>query len=224
MVASRRRRPDAGAYQVAETRQKLLAEVKDNIRRRGGAQTLFIASYRVDRTLEGKHLEEIATAKGRSPEETALDLLLAGDASLVSFNMSERDVEHLMKQPYTMTSSDGGLILPTEGEPHPRNSGAFARKLARYVRERQVIDWEFAIRSMTSLPATVFGLEDRGMLRAGAWPDLAIFNLSTVLDKATCQNPHQLAEGMDFVLVNGLVVLDRGRFTTALPGKVLGRR
>jgi N-acyl-D-aspartate/D-glutamate deacylase len=120
-----------------------------------------------------------------------------------------------------MASSDGGLVLPTEGKPHPRDYGAFARRLAVYVRERQVVDLEFAIRSMTSLPASVFGLKDRGVIREGAAADLAVFDPARVRDTATYQDPHHLAEGMSFVIVNGVVALNEGRFSEALPGKPL---
>lgn len=204
-----------------EIRQKLLAEVRENIRRRGGADSLVIASYRPDPSLEGKSLGAIAEARKQPPEDAALDLLDRANVSLVSFNMSEVDVDHIMRQPYTMTCSDGGLQLMTEGKPHPRNYGAFARKLARYVRERGTIDLETAVRSMTSLPALVFGFAGRGVLRAGAWADIAIFDPARVRDTATYDTPHQLAEGMDYVLVNGVLVVDEGKFTSATPGQVL---
>ncbi len=137
--------------------------------------------------------------------------------------MSEQDIEAIMRQPYTMTSSDGGLVLPTEGRPHPRNNGAFARKLARYVRERQTVTLEFAVRSMTSLPALVFGMSDRGAIREGMMADIAIFDPARIRDRATYTDPHQLAEGMRYVLVNGTLVIDDGTFTTARPGLVLAK-
>jgi N-acyl-D-amino-acid deacylase len=108
-----------------------------------------------------------------------------------------------------------------EGKPHPRNYGAFARKLAVYVRERGIVSLESAIRSMTSLPASVFGIKDRGQIRAGAFADLAVFDPAKVRDRATYTDPHQLAEGMSYVLVNGVVVVDDGKFTNATPGRVL---
>ncbi|HKH29002.1 MAG TPA: amidohydrolase family protein, partial [Sphingomicrobium sp.] len=140
---------------------------------------------------------------------------------IVSFNMSEDDIEHLMRQPYTMTSSDGGLVLMTEGKPHPRNYGAFARKLSLYVGARRTVTLEHAIRSMTSLPASVFGMHDRGVLRVGAAADIAVFNPAQIVEKSTYTDPHHLAEGMFAVLVNGQLVLKDGKFTSALPGRVL---
>ena len=200
---------------------KALGVATENLRRRGGAASVLIASYRSDRTLEGKTLAQIADARKAPAVRVALEMIARGAPSIVSFNMSESDIVHLMKQPYTMTSTDGGLVLPTEGKPHPRNYGAFARKLALYVRDRGAVTLEQAIRSMTSLPATVFGMRDRGVIREGAAADLLIFDPARVVEKSTYVDPHQHAEGMTYVLVNGAVVVENGQFTDKLPGKVL---
>lgn len=197
------------------------AVVRENLRRRGGAASIQIAFFKADRTLEGKTLAQIAAARQASPEETAMDLIARGSPSIVSFNMAEEDIAHIMTRPYTMASSDGGLMLPAEGQPHPRDYGAFARRLAVYVRERKVVGLEFAIRSMTSLPASVFALRGRGAIREGAFADIAVFDPAQVRDLATYAAPHRLAEGMRYVLVNGMVVVDGGGFTGALPGRVL---
>jgi N-acyl-D-amino-acid deacylase len=201
--------------------KKILEEVRVNIARRGGAETLVISRYSVDPSREGKTLAELAKAAGATPEQHALDLLQKGEAGLVSFNMSERDIELLMRQPWTMTSTDGDLVPLGQGKPHPRAYGAFPRKLRLYVRERGTIDLPFAIRSMTSLPAQVFGLTDRGQIRPGAIADLVIFDPAKVHDAATYQEPHQLAEGMTHIVVNGVLVREDGKFTNALPGHVL---
>jgi N-acyl-D-amino-acid deacylase len=197
--------------------------VAENLRRRGGPDAIQIAFYSPDRSLEGMKLSQIAEARSMSAVDTAIDLMKKGTASIVSFNMSETDIRHIMAQPYTMASSDGGLTLPGEGRPHPRNNGAFARRLAVYVRERDVVSLEFAVRSMTSLPASVFGMKDRGVIREGAAGDIAIFDPSKVKDLATYAEPHRLAEGVSFVLVNGVPVVAQGQFTGALPGRVLRR-
>ena len=204
-----------------ELRGEIREQVKTNIARRGGADTLMISRYAVDPSFEGQRLSELAAKAGVAPEEYALQMLEKGDASLVSFNMSEGDIEGIMRQPWTMTCTDGDLVPMGRGKPHPRAYGAFARKLKRYVRERGTVDLATAIRSMTSLPATVFGLKDRGQLRAGAFADILVFDLSKVNDAATYQDPHQLAEGMDDILVNGELVRREGKFTTALAGRVL---
>ncbi|GIW52926.1 MAG: hypothetical protein KatS3mg081_2281 [Gemmatimonadales bacterium] len=156
--------------------------------------------------------------------DLAIEILKAGGASVVSFNMSETDIEILMKQPWTMTCSDGDLVPMGEGVPHPRSYGTFPRKIRLYAVERGVIDLASAIRSMTSLPATVFRIADRGTIRAGAYADLVVFDLGRLTDRATYQEPHQLAEGMVYVLVNGGLAIDQGRFTGAKNGRVLQRR
>ncbi|HXG54467.1 MAG TPA: amidohydrolase family protein [Vicinamibacterales bacterium] len=203
---------------VFEAAERLATE---NLRRRGGASAIQFAHYRPDPAREGKTLAQVAAGTGRTPVLEALDMIARGGASIVSFNMSEADIAHLMRQTYTMTSSDGGLVLPTEGKPHPRNYGAFARKLSLYSRERGVVTLEHAVRSMTSLPASVFGMHDRGVLREGAAADIAIFDLSKIVEKSTYTDPHHHAEGMHYVLINGQVVVADGKFTAALPGKVL---
>jgi len=200
---------------------RLVNEMTANLTRRGGAKTLVIARYEPDPALEGKTLDEIAAGMRLSPVETALTMIMKGGASVVSFNMAEPDIEHIMRQTFTMTCTDGDLVPFGSGKPHPRGNGAFARKLRVYVNERGVIDLPFAIRSMTSLPASVLGMKDRGVLRANAKADVLIFDPATVRDTATYQNPHQLAEGIQYAIVNGVVVRDAGAFTGKLPGRVV---
>jgi len=201
--------------------ERLVADVRRNLQRRGGASTLVISLYRPDPSLEGQTLAQVAASMHEAPEEAALDLLLKGDASLVSFNMSEDDIALIMRQPFTMTCTDGGLVPFGEGKPHPRNNGAFARKIRRYVNERGVIDLPFAVRSMTSLPASVYGLKDRGVIRPGAWADILIFDPARVRDTATYLEPHHLAEGMTYVLVNGAIEKDADAYTGRLGGRVV---
>jgi N-acyl-D-amino-acid deacylase len=211
----------AARWQDASIRPKLLDEVRENIRRRGGAASLQVAHYAPDRTIEGRTLEEVARARGAAAEAAALDLAARGAVSVVSFNMTERDIVAIMTRPWTMTSSDGGLVKADEGVPHPRNYGAFARKLAVYVRERQVLPLERAVHSMTGLSAQVFGFGDRGRLAPGMAADIVVFDPAAVRDTATYTKPHQLAEGMSWVFVNGVAVLEVGVWTGAKPGRVL---
>ena len=198
----------------------LLAEAKENIRRRGGPHSIAVASAR-DMTLAGKRLDEIAAARNVTPEQAAIDIIISGGASIVSFNMSEDDIRAIMAQTWTMTSSDGALSLAGEGVPHPRNNGAFARKLGVYARDRKVLSLDQAITSMTLLPAQVFGFKDRGQLRVGAFADIAIFDPAKIVDRATYENPHQLATGMSYVLVNGQVAWKDGKGTGIRAGAVL---
>ena len=206
-----------------DTRAKIVGEMRENIRRRGGAASLVIASHGPDRTLEGQSLEQIAEARRKAPELAALEIVEAGGASVVSFNMSEEDIAALMRKSWTMTSSDGGLSMPGEGRPHPRNNGAFTRKLTRYVLDRGVISLEEAIRSMTTLTASTFGIDGRGTIAPGGFADIVVFDPSALRERATYADPHQMSEGMWLVLVNGEAVIQDGSFTGKRPGRVLRR-
>jgi N-acyl-D-amino-acid deacylase len=202
-------------------RAHLRDDMSANLERRGGAATLQISRHVHDPSIEGKTLAELAEERGIPPVDVALELLDEGGAGLVSFNMSEEDIANIMRKDYTMTCSDGGLVAMGEGKPHPRYYGTFPRKIARYVKDLHVIGLAQAIRSMTSLPATVFGFADRGVLREGAYADVVVFDLARIRDRATYKDPHQLAEGVVNLLVNGTFTIQNGRPTGALAGKVL---
>lgn len=214
--------------QVEAPTEKDLPTIRDNLRRRGGPNAILIAFFRADPSLQGRRLSDIAETRNVAPEVVALQLMAQGSLSIVSFNMSEADIANIMRAPFTMASSDGGLVAVGAGHPHPRDYGAFARRLGVYVRDRKVVPLEFAIRSMTTLPATVFGLVDRGVIRPGAFADLVIFDPATISDAATYEDPQKLAVGVTDVLVNGIPVMLAGKFTEASPGRVLkkvdGRR
>lgn len=205
-------------------RDRLRAEMAENLVRRGGPDRQMISRHREDPSLEGKNLAQIANARGVTPLDAAIQILKAGGAGIVSFNMDEGDIDAFMRQPWTMTCSDGTLVPINEGGPHPRAYGTFPRKLARYVRDRGVIPLELAIRSMTSLPAAVFRMGDRGTVRVGAKADLVVFDLERLDEAATYERPHQLARGMAYVVVNGQVALEDGRATGKRAGMVLDRR
>jgi N-acyl-D-amino-acid deacylase len=202
-------------------REKIKAAIAENLSRRGGPGTLVISGYAPDPSLEGKSLAAIATDRRQTAVDLVVSLLEKGDGGVVSFSMSERDIAHIMQQPWTMTCTDGDLTSPGHGKPHPRGYGAFARKLGVYVREREVVRLGDAVRSMTSLPAQVFGLKDRGVIRRGARADLVIFDPATIRDIATYDAPQQLAVGVHAVLVNGVVAMDNGQPTKATPGRAL---
>ncbi len=195
--------------------------MEKNLARRGGAALFQISNHDADTSLEGRNLAELALERNLAPIDLALELLDDGGAGLVSFNMSEDDIAHIMRKDYVMTCSDGGLVAPGEGKPHPRYYGTFPRKLGRYVRDRGVVGLAHAIRSMTSLPATVYGLEGRGVLREGAIADVVVFDFGRIAEKATYGDPHQLSEGVVHVLVNGKAAVRDGKPTSALSGEVL---
>ena len=205
------------------TRARIRAEMVENLARRGGADRIQFRRFREDPSIEGRTLEDVARANGRHPIDEALALLEAGGPSIVSFNMHEEDVRTLMRQPWTMTASDGDLVPMGEGVPHPRSYGTFSRKLQRYVVEEGVIDLASAIRSMTSLPATVFHVEGRGVLRPGAVADVVVFDLGRVREVGTYSDPHHLSDGMVHVFVNGQAAVHDGEFTGAMAGRVLSR-
>jgi len=207
-----------------EERERIRVEMVDNLDRRGGAARLQISRHRENPAIEGRTLAAVAQARGKDPLDAALEITEAGGAGVVSFNMLESDVELFMQQPWTMTCSDGDLVRMGEGVPHPRAYGSFPRKLRRYALDRQVIRLEDAIRSMTSLPATVFHLRDRGAIRPGAFADIAVFDANELRDLATYEKPHQLSQGIVYILVNGKVAVDSGEFTDGRYGVVLSRR
>ena len=205
-------------------RARLRRDILENLDRRGGAARLSFTRHAADPTVEGRTIQSVADERGLEAADLVLDLIGSGGAGLVSFNMDEADIATLMRQPWTMTSSDGGLTRMGSGVPHPRYYGTFPRKIRKYVVEEQVVGLADAIRSMTSLPAAVFNIEARGVVEPRAFADLTIFDLEAVRDLATYDAPHQLSEGMVYVLINGKIALDKGRFAEDLSGRVLRRR
>ena len=204
-----------------EERGRLRAEMLVALERRGGAGTLLLSRHRADTSFEGRYLSDLAEEWNLEPIDAALRLLDAGGAGLVSFNMSEEDIAHIMTREWTMGSSDGGLVPATEGRPHPRYYGAFPRRIARYVREREVLTLAEAVRGMTSLPASVFRMHDRGRIAAGKIADVLVVDTGRFRDAATYENPHALAEGVVHALVGGVFAIDDGEATGALAGEVL---
>jgi N-acyl-D-amino-acid deacylase len=185
-----------------------------------------VASFRPEKSYEGKTISEINVMKGREKTieneiETILDLMQAGGAQMVYRSMGETDVDRIMKYPYTAVASDGGVREFGVGIPHPRSYGTNARVLGEYVRNRKALTLEDAVRRMTSMPARTFHFKDRGAIREGMTADLLLFDPARVGDKATYENPHQFSEGFDFVLVNGVVMVDGGQLTEARAGRVL---
>ncbi|MGH7752408.1 MAG: N-acyl-D-amino-acid deacylase family protein, partial [Gemmatimonadales bacterium] len=197
---------------------------------RGGGDLSRVQLARVEwaTELEGKTLREVADARGLDPSaETGaalvLELMEKGGASAIYHVLDDGDVERILRHPFTMIASDGRLTQPGEGHPHPRWYGTFPRVLARYVRERRLLSLEDAVRKMTSLPAARLGLRDRGRLAEGMRADVVVFDPGAVADRATFQQPHQYPDGIPYVIVNGVLVVDGGRFTDARAGMILRR-
>ncbi len=188
---------------------------------------MLIAEVKYDKELVGKTIREIAGRKDADGLDAILDLLRSQETSVkvITPAMSEDDVACILRDPVTIVSSDGKAVSPwgryAEMHPHPRYYGAFPRVLARYVREKKVLKLPEAIQKMSALPAAKLGLTDRGTLKCGKAADILIFNPEEVGDKATFANPHQFACGIEYVIVNGEVVIEKGRHTGVYPGKLL---
>ncbi len=210
------------------TRKKIAAEVKEELKKRKfkDLSYAYVASYRPDPTYNGKNIKEITKlARGKDDLDSQIEQFMVmyekGGAQMVYRAMDERDVQNIMRQPFTMIASDSGVRAFGSGVPHPRGYGNNARVLGRYVRELKIVTLEDAIRKMTSLPAQTFGLKDRGLIREGFAADLVIFDENTVGDKATFEQPHQYAVGFSTVVVNGQVVFDGQQMTKAMSGQAL---
>ncbi|HET7891262.1 MAG TPA: D-aminoacylase [Candidatus Sulfotelmatobacter sp.] len=176
--------------------------------------------------LQGKRLSEIAKLWSRDPMDTLFDFLIQDpSAGVAVFAMSQPDVTLALQQPWVAIDNDSEGTSPAgllgRAHPHPRAYGTFPRILAKYVREEKVLTLEDAIRKFSALPAQRMRLTDRGVLKQGMWADVVIFDPAIVRDRATFDNPNQLSEGMEYVLVNGVPVIDQKKMTGALPGKVL---
>lgn len=224
-------RADALRRTLADSALAKLArsDIAHEIARRGGAPNVIVYDY-TDRALYGKSLADIATLWKLDPVETAIRIQLEGlpnrngGARMRGFSMHENDMELIAKQPWVATSTDGGIALPEEGPAtHARFYGSFTRKIRHYALDRGAITLEHAIRSSTSLPAQIMRLKDRGQVREGFAADLVIFDLATIRDKATFFEPHHHSEGILYVFVNGVAVVDGTTLTGAMPGKVLVR-
>jgi dihydroorotase/N-acyl-D-amino-acid deacylase len=176
---------------------------------------------------QGKRLSEIAEARHKDAMDTLFDLLIEDKAftECAVFGMSEPDVALALQQPWVSIDNDSSGTSPDgilgEEHPHPRAYGTFPRILRKYVREEKKLTLEDAIRKFTALPAQRMRLADRGVLKLGMWADVVVFDPETVRDVATFDDPNRLSEGMEFVLVNGVPVIENGKMTGALPGKVL---
>jgi N-acyl-D-amino-acid deacylase len=193
----------------------------------GSADRLLLIAFKNPelKPLTGKSLAEVAKMRGKSPEETAMDLVIEDHTRVGTayFLMSEDNVRLGLRQPWVSIGSDEASMAP-EGvfllqNPHPRAYGAFARFLGHYARDEKLARPEDAVRRMTQLPAEVFGIEDRGCLRAGCFADIVVFDLARVEDLATFQKPHQYSTGVTDVFVNGVQVLANGEHTGAKPGR-----
>lgn len=189
-------------------------------------RSIFIARSGKLPRYEGLNLEAILKERGwpltaESAADLIIDLEKNGGASGIFFQMDESDVEAFLRLPWVMIGSDGGVQKMGRGRPHPRSYGTFPRLIARYVREKNIIPLSEAVRKMTSYPAQVLRLSDRGLIREGLAADLVIFDPQTFADTATFEAPHSFSRGLAAVVVNGQVVWENGRPTGRRPGVIL---
>ncbi len=209
-------------------REKVIAdpEFDQYVNEHGGWEGIVASRFDTSnlKPFEGKTIAEIAKIRGKDPLSTCFDLIFEEGIFVygVHHTMSEDDVKTVMRVPWVSIGSDGSALnLKFPGKPHPRSFGTNPRVLGKYTREEKVLTLEEAVRKMTSLPAQVLGLRDRGLLREGYWADIVILDPNTVADMATYENPKQYPKGIEYVLVNGAIVIEGGDHTGARPGRVV---
>jgi N-acyl-D-amino-acid deacylase len=190
---------------------------------------MLLVSLRNERNkpFQGKRMSELIAARGGHPADVLFDVLIEENGSVptVFFHHSEADMQLILQQPWTSVGSDGSAVNPAgptgRTHPHPRYYGTFPRVLGRYVRELKTITLADAVKKMTSMNADKIGIKDRGRLKEGAFADVTIFDEDHVIDRATFENPHQFPVGIEYVIVNGQVTIDKGQHTGALAGRVI---
>ena len=196
----------------------------------GGWDAIVLANARNPGNAKyvGQRLSDIAKAQGKSPEDAAWDLVTEGQGRVMAIYhmMSEKDIETALRFPWISIGSDAGAVAQigaadATGLPHPRGFGNAVRVISKYVKERKVLTLEEAVRKMTSWPATRMRLADRGVIREGMKADITIFDLNALDDRATYERPMEFPTGIEWVIVNGVVTIDRGRHTGAKAGQVL---
>ncbi|MED5413163.1 MAG: D-aminoacylase [Pseudomonadota bacterium] len=212
-----------------ETRQTIKDEVVYKIlydRGGGDPSNVFISRNSWDPDMAGKNLADLTIERGMEPTpenaaDVVFDIIRGGGATAVYHAIGPDDVDRIMQHPATAIGSDGPVGIFGEGAPHPRQYGTFARVLGLYVREREIISLEEAVRKMSSQTARRLGIHDRGLITKGYYADIAIFDADEIIDRATFEDPHQYAMGMKFVFVNGEVVVEDGQHTGARPGRIV---
>ncbi|MEO7359129.1 MAG: amidohydrolase family protein [Gemmatimonadaceae bacterium] len=192
---------------------RMRKEMENNMRRRGGAESLLLTSGR-DTSWRGKNLAQVAAVMKIDPISAAIEVIKKGGASVASFNMKPSDIDALAAEPWVMTGSDGS-------DGHPRKFGTFPKKLREFVLDRRILTMEAMVRQSAALPAEVFGLVDRGVLKPGMYADVIVFDTATVKDQSTYVEPTVMATGMRYVFVNGVAAVVDGKPTNVLKGRAL---
>jgi N-acyl-D-amino-acid deacylase len=215
----------------AALQDKLRAYVAEGEKSLGSWDKVLLSSVHTEANawVEGKTVRQAAAEAGQGAYEFMRDLLVAeeGRVDMVAFVMSEDNLKRILGHPLVGVASDGSAVAPygilSKGKPHPRLYGTFPRALGKYVREEKLVPLAAMIEKITSIPARRFGLEGRGRLKPGGAADIVVFDPATIIDRATWTEPAQYPAGVDLVIVNGEVVVEKGEHTGRLPGRALRR-
>ncbi len=202
-----------------EEAKKIRQEVRASIDNTLGPEN-YIVGICVEKNLEGKSLKDVAVLKGKTIEDAAIELDLMG-AKCIPFQMSEPDIEYIMKKDWVGTGSDGTAPPYGIGLTHIRSYSTFLHKIKNYALDKPVISLSHAIRAQTALQAQIMKWDDRGWIKEGYKADIAVIDLKNLKTPTSISNPHQFSQGVDYLLINGRMVLDKGTWSGALPGRVL---
>jgi len=202
-----------------EEAEKIREAVRKNIENTIGPEQYFVRIC-VEKNLEGKSLKEVAAIKGKSIEDAAIELDLMG-AKCIPFQMSESDIEFIMKKDYVATGSDGFLPPYGIGLTHIRSYSTFLHKIKKYALERKAVPLAQVIRSQTSLPAQIMNWDDRGWVKEGCKADLVVLDVNNIKTPTSISNPHQYSRGVRFLVINGQLTIDAGKWNGGLPGAVI---
>ncbi|MEM1549464.1 MAG: D-aminoacylase [Candidatus Methanomethylicia archaeon] len=216
-----------------ELREKIKLELYKAMEYRGGSENAIISRYELDRSLEGLSIKQVAEKWNLKDDETAIKLVekaLEGKTGIgiINFNQKRENLIKIFVKPWVMVGSDGYALSPvgvlSNGIPHPRSYGTFPRAIVKYVKEEKVLTLEECIRKMTSLPANVLGLWNKGLIKIGLDADIVIFDFEKLKDQATYNEPAKYPIGIEYVIVNGVVTVEKGIHTGEKAGRVLRRK
>ncbi|MCR6623797.1 MAG: D-aminoacylase [archaeon YNP-LCB-024-027] len=216
-----------------DLRGKIKVELYKTMEYRGGAENAIISRFEPDPSIEGYSIKQVSEKLGLSEDETAIRLLekaleAKSGIGIINFNQKPENLRKIFSKPWVMVGSDGYALSPTgilaTGIPHPRSYGTFPRAIAKYVKDERVVTLEECIRKMTSLPANVLGLWSKGLIKVGFDADIVIFDYEKIRDTATYMNPAQYPVGIEYVIVNGKLTVDKGVYTGEKAGKVLRKK
>lgn len=208
---------------------EILREIKKDLDKKDENfwKNIFISAVNKNKWMEGMSIYDISENLNKKPVETLFEIIIKEENKVegIFFFMSEENLRRFLKLPYLTIGSDSSVRgfsgITSFGKPHPRGFGSFPRFIGKYVRQHELISLSEAIRKITYLPALIFGLSERGLIKEGYYADLCLFNYDRIIDKATFSDPFKRSEGIIYVFVNGVMVIDEGRPTGSLPGRVL---